>query len=505
MKNLSKLALILIVCSAFLFLSGFSKDLVVANLNSIEFTESGKITVEYSVFSYNGDTYYDNIDLSPIHLNGKDVITFNLESIADSGHNFSVDDVSVYNTREDKFTVVIDASAIRDKNTELTSRSLHEVRGSKLNEYYAIILSAWGNLISFDTVDLTSSIAKKDGDSYLIEMTDFVCGDLLYDDVRDYYAGSLNIFGTKIKIDGEIVETNGSVSDDGTITFVGVFADEDEFGESDLIGFTDGVSDDVIIPKAVWRVSEEFFKNNIGNICDLYILPTKFDEFTDVKSTIFYDDLERMYAAGIMNGTSEYTMSPDDFVTREQAIVLLKRFHDSGYLRTTTGDGEPISVESLEIEPWNTNLNITDVSDTRFSYEAIKWGISSDIMHGVSTDTENIMFDPKGMITREQVLVMLYNYIEKISVEFGGFSVESNFGDVAFDVTVTEDYGEISDWASEAIKYAQGFFILDVYGDNLYDESINKFYPKQFVTRGEFAGYLNKILEDGSLWVRISE
>ncbi|MEA4974085.1 MAG: S-layer homology domain-containing protein, partial [Candidatus Metalachnospira sp.] len=87
---------------------------------------------------------------------------------------------------------------------------------------------------------------------------------------------------------------------------------------------------------------------------------------------------------GITSGTTSTTFSPDDSVTRSQAVTFMWR-----------AAGKPVS---------NCINPFTDVSGDDYYYDAIMWAVEKDITQGSGTST----FSPNNFCTRGQIVTFLY-------------------------------------------------------------------------------------------------
>lgn len=130
--------------------------------------------------------------------------------------------------------------------------------------------------------------------------------------------------------------------------------------------------------------------------------------FKDVREgQWFYEAVEYVYGAGIMDGTGSGIFAPNGTLTRAMAWTILARL-----------DGVD-----------------TDGGATWYSI-AQEWAIAK----GISDGTE-----PMADITREQLVTMLYRFAEMngADVTQGGMGIKEY-----------EDYAEISDWALTAMAWA---------------------------------------------------
>ncbi|MFI3227150.1 MAG: S-layer homology domain-containing protein [Clostridia bacterium] len=115
--------------------------------------------------------------------------------------------------------------------------------------------------------------------------------------------------------------------------------------------------------------------------------------FTDVNSSDWYADaIYEMKSYGYMNGTTTTTFEPDSNMTRAMFAQVLYNMYDA--------------------TPVNYILPFTDVSDMWYT-EAVRWASSEGIVNGTSDTT----FSPDSLITREQMIVMLYRYATLLDLD----------------------------------------------------------------------------------------
>ena len=89
--------------------------------------------------------------------------------------------------------------------------------------------------------------------------------------------------------------------------------------------------------------------------------------------------------AGVTNGTSSSTFSPDKAVTRGQAVTFLWR---------ACGSPEPTTEENP----------FTDVKEGSYCYKAVLWANENNVTNGTSATT----FSPNRTCTRGHILIFLW-------------------------------------------------------------------------------------------------
>lgn len=126
-----------------------------------------------------------------------------------------------------------------------------------------------------------------------------------------------------------------------------------------------------------------------------------------------------------LSGFDATTFSPDTVSTRAQIVMILYNL---------SGDTTDYSKYYVPF---------TDVRPSTWYYNAVAWGYDKDIVAGMSTTT----FAPDGLITREQMAVLLYGYTEKYAPAYlGGAASLNGFPDAA----------SVSNWAYAAMSWAVG-------------------------------------------------
>lgn len=106
--------------------------------------------------------------------------------------------------------------------------------------------------------------------------------------------------------------------------------------------------------------------------------------FTDVsKDAYYYDAVLWASENGITTGTGETTFSPNQVISRAEAVTFLWR-----------AAGKPIAEGSL----------FADVESTKYYAEAVRWAVTSGITNGMSDST----FAPNDICTRAHIVTFLY-------------------------------------------------------------------------------------------------
>lgn len=202
----------------------------------------------------------------------------------------------------------------------------------------------------------------------------------------------------------------------------------------------------------------------VGNVDMNYLIGYPADH--GEKGNYSYSDVQTgdwfrraaLYAAseGIMTGLSEGIFAPEDDLYRAQFATILYRM-----------SGSPEVVYQA---------NFSDVPDGQFYSDAVIWA-SSDSVGVITGYTSNGYFGPGDLITREQMVVMMYryaNYLKKPTTaraDLSGFS----------------DADAVNDYALEAMQWAAARGLIQ--GD---DGKIN---PQGNANRAECATIIMRFID----------
>lgn len=172
--------------------------------------------------------------------------------------------------------------------------------------------------------------------------------------------------------------------------------------------------------------------------------------FTDVASDAwYYNVVSQAYGKGLISGMSDTEFSPESSVTGTQLIMMLYR-----------ADGNTVSEQ--------TSGNWYD--------EAVDWAKEKSIISGNNGWT----FDANADLTREQMMVLLYNYLQYKGNDLSALDDLSSYTDSA----------EISAYAENAVKALVGKGIIEGDGETLR--------PLSSLTRAETAVILINAVDLGN-------
>lgn len=177
--------------------------------------------------------------------------------------------------------------------------------------------------------------------------------------------------------------------------------------------------------------------------------------FTDVKeSDWFFKGVEYVVDKGIMSGVSENEFAPSGKLTRAMLVQMLYNMESR-----PACDAENAFID-VPVGQWYT--------------DAVIWANDAKIVSGMGDG----LFAPNMEITREQMVVMLYNY-----AKYKGYDVTASA-----DLSKFADNASVSTWAQPAMQWAVAEGYISGMGDN-------QLAPQGTATRAEIASVIMRFME----------
>jgi len=176
-----------------------------------------------------------------------------------------------------------------------------------------------------------------------------------------------------------------------------------------------------------------------------------YEQFDDIVNHWAKESINYVYGKNLFNGTTAYEFGPNQSMTRGMFITVIGRLAKADIKDTATG--------------------FSDVSQTDYYAPYIKWAVDNKLVSGMG----NNIFAPNQAITREEMAVILANYMKMLGNEVNIQSFEFN------------DEEKISIWAKESIKLIQSLGLIQGKGNNNFD-------PKATSTRAEVAIIIQRLL-----------
>ena len=190
-----------------------------------------------------------------------------------------------------------------------------------------------------------------------------------------------------------------------------------------------------------------------------FAAPLSAAEFTDInEEDWFAKDVYALADKGLINGMTETTFEPQGNITRAQFCKILA--YDAG----------------IVLEDYKYDSNFADVRK-HWAEPCINWAYENYVVNGRNETT----FDPDGLITRQELSVMIVRYAN----HWAGIGLPPINEPIEF-----KDAAEIATWTEECIPILQQAGIINGYKDG--DGYIFK--PNGNATRAESAKLINTFL-----------
>ena len=231
-----------------------------------------------------------------------------------------------------------------------------------------------------------------------------------------------------------------------------LYFDQIDIGENNFSKAVIWASVDVLLWDTSKIFSDIIYKEEEDENYDIVVTKDWYKEYVDYA-----------YSHGMFAGKGNGKFEPNTNITRAEFVQVLANLS----LINTTNK----AVES----------KFKDVKSGEWYAPAVMWAYENEVVFGMGDET----FAPNQNITREQMCVMLVNYVENYLM----LALEEKGKAVQF-----VDESTISDWASEAVTKCNKSFLIDG------DEN-KKFSPQDPATRAHaskifamFHYYYNEIL-----------
>lgn len=263
--------------------------------------------------------------------------------------------------------------------------------------------------------------------------------------------------GTALELRWSIESSEGSATDIGTILHpVYLRIKTEAAGDSDLLGIYRNASG-----AAIEYAGGDWLDGTIGALIDRpgsYAALIYDRTFGDVPASHWaHDDIKRLAARHIAEGTGAAEFAPNRPVSRAEFATLLAR--------------------ALKLQPGEESLPFADVKGDQWYAEAVASVYEAGLIFGRNDNR----FAPEETITREEMAVMLvraYAWMNGNDVNASDQGGASEFADGS----------RISDWAAPSVGLAHRLGFVQGTGGGL-------FAPRQMLTRAQGAKVVMKLLD----------
>jgi hypothetical protein len=211
-------------------------------------------------------------------------------------------------------------------------------------------------------------------------------------------------------------------------------------------------SGNVTMPYSIYSSGEVIFKTPMTGTFDIAYNGRTFN---DISGHWALSNITFVAARGLFGGIGNDLFRPGTPMTRAMFAQVLA------------------NIEGVNLSAFTTS-RFADVPVGAWYAPAVEWAASAGIVSGVGDNR----FDPEANITREQMAVMLNNYIT-----WTGKKLTANT-----EFSVFMDEAAIGSWALEGVKAIQAYGIIVGKPGNLFD-------PKATATRAEVATIFARYIE----------
>lgn len=193
--------------------------------------------------------------------------------------------------------------------------------------------------------------------------------------------------------------------------------------------------------------------------------------YIDINNHWAYDSIKYVISEGYFQGVNSKEFMPNSEMTRAMLVTALWRLTGDNLTHTSTSNGVTRVIPNYVNMFW-------DMKDSDWCTNYIAWANKEGIISGYSKRE----FRPNENVTREQLSVILYNYMKEYRVVrgFNQFFVNEA-------VTFTDNEA-ISDWAKEQVSIMQQIGLMTGRPDGSFD-------PQGTVTRAEVAIVIERLVK----------
>lgn len=208
---------------------------------------------------------------------------------------------------------------------------------------------------------------------------------------------------------------------------------------------------DVVVPISIYNNDTLL---TLVNSAGTYSITYNLKSFGDISNHWAEEDITFVTAREIFQGVGDGEFAPDGKMTRAMFVTALARL-----------DGADVSNYS--------SSRFGDVEQEQWYRSFVEWAADHGIVSGVSST----QFAPDAFITREQMTVMLHNYIR-----YKGYALMDKAETGAF-----SDSGAISSWAADSVDMIRRAGLISGEPGNVFD-------PQGMSTRAEVSAILVRFI-----------
>lgn len=194
-------------------------------------------------------------------------------------------------------------------------------------------------------------------------------------------------------------------------------------------------------------------------------------KYTDIANHWAYDSICNVIQKGYFKGITDDKFEPETDMSRAMLVTVLWRLTGDEIKTTKVVDGVTKTYPKYVNMFW-------DMKDDAWYTDYVSWANKNDIIDGYSKRE----FRPDESVTREQLAVILYNYLKnyKLVRTFDTMKVNEKASFL--------DEANISEWAKDKVSTMQQIGLLEGRNDGSFD-------PKATVTRAEIATVIERLIK----------
>ena len=161
--------------------------------------------------------------------------------------------------------------------------------------------------------------------------------------------------------------------------------------------------------------------------------------FTDAKADVWYHDgVHWALDNNVMKGFNKTQFGPNDDTTRAQVATMIWRLA-----------GSPAAKKAAAF---------TDVASGLWYTDSIAWAAENGVVTGYTNRAGNLVFDPNGSVTREQLAAMIYRYAKLNGLGYKNIQT--------FQLGYP-DASTVADWGFEPMAWLSEKGVINGIGGNL--------------------------------------
>lgn len=194
------------------------------------------------------------------------------------------------------------------------------------------------------------------------------------------------------------------------------------------------------------------------------------NDYIDIENHWANQSISYVIKEGYFKGINSTEFMPEQNMSRAMLVTVLWRLTGDNLTYTKVSDGV------TKIIPNYVNM-FWDMEDDAWYTNYVSWANKNEIIDGYSKRE----FRPDESITREQLSVVLYNYLKNYKLVRSFDNLKVN------EPTVFTDDALISDWAKDKVSIIQQIGLMQGRADGSFD-------PKATVTRAEIAVIIERLV-----------